>query len=240
MRHSSSVPYRLKEVTRVWRQNYNPGPRTSGNYLRWLYRFAQYCDSCKLDERAEMTRLGADRFANWWQSHKNHRLHKASIKQLYSALHAWATGLSMLGESMPQWERPPSGPTFDAHFQPFAEYQRAVRGNCTGTIRMTVRLLAAFERYRRSHGHAGRPIRLTEIDHYIISCRRRFSRKTVVAICSAIRTYLRFLHVTGQADVDLSGSVIAPTVRPEERPYRGLPWADVQRILNAIDRTCPT
>jgi integrase len=32
---------------------------------------------------------------------------------------------------------------------------------------------------------------------------------------------------------------MAPIVRPAERPHRTLPWADVQRILRAIDRSTP-
>ena len=40
-------------------------------------------------------------------------------------------------------------------------------------------------------------------------------------------------------DADLAASVMAPIVRPAERPYRALPWSDVQKILRAVDRTKP-
>jgi integrase len=96
----------------------------------------------------------------------------------------------------------------------------------------------AFYRHRRPRD-AHLPIRLSEIDAYMVACRKRLARRTVAAICSTIRGYLRFLHVTGAMEVDLAASVMSPTIRTDERPHRALPWADVQRILHAIDRSTP-
>jgi integrase len=39
--------------------------------------------------------------------------------------------------------------------------------------------------------------------------------------------------------IDLAPSIVGPIVRPVERPYRALPWEDVQRILRAVDRSTP-
>lgn len=139
---------------------------------------------------------------------------------------------------MPQWHLS-RAPIFDARLQPFADYLDTVRGDRTETIYRTLRMLTAFERHRQRHRRAGRHIQLSEIDDYITSCRRRFSKHTILAICSAIRAYLRFLHVTGEIDTDLAASVIAPTIRRPDRPYPVLPWTDVQRILRAIDRRQP-
>jgi integrase len=47
------------------------------------------------------------------------------------------------------------------------------------------------------------------------------------------------LHTAGATDVNLSASVMAPIIRPLERPSRTLPWPDVLRILRAVDRTTP-
>jgi integrase/recombinase XerD len=237
--HRSSVaPYRLEEVIQVWRKNRTPGPMTIPRYVSWLRRFALYCQSCDLDQRTELTQLGARRFAHWWRSKGSRRHGRLNVtaRLSHSALHAVAFALAALGESMPQWS-PPKGPPIPDRFQAFADYLRAVRGNGDHTIRMKIRILTAFECYRQFLDRADSPISLTDIDSYITSCRRRFSRKTVVLTCSAIRAYLRFLHVTRKMNVDLSASVLAPTVRPAERPYRGLPWTDVQKILHAVNRT---
>jgi len=127
--------------------------------------------------------------------------------------------------------------TLDPRFEPFADYLRDVRGNPPQTIRKKIWELTAFDRYRRRRRAADKPIRLSEIDAYVVTCRRRFARKTVASICSTLRSYLRFLYATGAMDTDLAASVMAPIIRTAERPHRALPWADVQRILRAIDRT---
>jgi len=242
MLHSGCVPYRLSEVKRIWRRNRCPGRPSLIAYQHWLLRFAAYCETHSLDQRTELTQRGAERFARWWRSDGSHRRGQLryTIAQSHHALRAWAFALSMLGESLPPWTVPRPAPAFDRRFQAFADYLRNVRGNPASTIHKKLVHLTAFHRYRRSRHCAGVPIRLSEIDAYIVACRRRFARTTVADICSTIRSYLRFLHATGAMKADLASSVMAPIVRTAERPYRALLWADVQRILRAVDRTTPT
>jgi integrase/recombinase XerD len=215
-----------------------------------MQRFAQYCQTSGLDQRSELTQLGAERFAHWWRSRKSDRHGRlkrrngqlqVTIKESRAALHSWATALSMLGECLPQWAPTKAPPDMYANYKDFADYLTAVRGNSAKTVCTRLADLATFQKYRQPHRRGGvpMPISLPEIDNYITLCRRTLSRQTVAGICSTIRMYLRYLHVTKKIDTNLAASVIAPTVRPAERPYRGLPWADVQRILHAVDRTQP-
>ncbi|MCP5319661.1 MAG: tyrosine-type recombinase/integrase [Pseudomonadales bacterium] len=127
----------------------------------------------------------------------------------------------------------------DPRFQTFAAFLHDVRGNSPRTIHKKLVHLSEFFHYRGNRGVAGLPIGLPEIDAYIVTCRQRFARRTVAGICSTIRSYLQFLHVTGVIDVDLATSVPAPIIRTDEQPHRALPWTDVQRILHAVDRACP-
>lgn len=238
---SSVSPYRLNDVRRIWRRNRSVTPQSAKVYLRWLDRFARYCERCALDQRVELTEKGAERFARWWRSRGSPRRGrlKVSIIASHSALRAWAFALSTLGEPMPPWRISAPAPAFGPQWQPFADYLRAVRGNPTRTIDKKIKHLAAFDRFCRSRGRQNSPIRLTEIDAYIVACARRLAHRTISDICSTLRTYLRFLHITGAMDADLAASVMAPIARPAERPYRALPWSDVQKILRAVDRTKP-
>jgi len=241
MRRWVSVPYRWGEVTRVWRRNRRLGPQSLSIYQQWIQRFSAYCETHGLDFHAELTEQGVERFARWWRlqgSCRRGRL-KNTIASSHGALRAWWFALATLGEPLPPWSAPRPTKAFDTKFRPFAEYLADVRGNPPGTIHKKLTHLTAFDRYRRSHGAVDRPIRLMEIDSYIVTCRRRAARTTVADICSTIRGYLRFLHATGGMDVDLAGSVIAPKVLPVERPHRALPWSDVQRLLRAVDRSTP-
>jgi len=236
------TPYRLRDVRRVWRRNHGLGRQSIVAYEYWLRRFARYCQARSLDQRTQLTQCGAERFARWWRSHGSRRRGQLEVAITASkmALHAWAYALSMLGESMPTWSPPRAPPPLDPRFQSFADYLRDVRGNPPQTIHKKVKHLVAFNDYRRFCGFAGVPICLSEIDAYLVACRRRLARTTVADICSTIRGYLRFLHVTGAIDADLAASVMAPTIRAAERPHRALSWTDVQRILAAVDRTTPT
>jgi integrase/recombinase XerD len=250
MRLPNSTPYRLNGVTQLWDQNQCPSSQSAiRRYLFWIHKFAQYCQRYELDQCSELTQLGANKFARWWRSRKSdrhgrllkrrHGQLQGSIKESRAALHAWSTALSMLGEQVPLWQPTKASPDMYASYQDFVDYLTAVRGNSEKTIRTRLADLTAFEIYRQSHGRGSAPISLSDIDDYITLCRRRLSRATVVIICSTIRMYLRFLHVTGKIDTNLAASVIAPSVRSAERPYRGLPWEHVQRILRAVDRRQP-
>ena len=237
----TSAPYRWNEVRRVWQRNRSLTRQSLQVYAYWLRRFAAYCESQALDQRSELTQQGAERFAVWWRSRGSYRRGrlKVAVAASRGPLRAWAFALSTLGESLPPWRTAIPTTAFSLRFRPFADYLRDVRGSPTTTIHKKLTQLTAFDRYRRAHGWSGLPIRLTEIDAYVVACRGRLARTTVADICSTIRSYLRFLHVTGQMAADLSRSVMAPTVRTAERPHRALPWSDVQRILRAIDRSRP-
>lgn len=239
MRHSVCIPYRLNEVERIWRQNDCPRREALIHYKHWLRRFAAYCETHSLDQRTELTQCGAERFARWWRSRGSRRRGqlKHAVGSAHTALRAWAFALTTLGESLPPWQAKESSVVFDPRFQRFTDYLREVRGNKPSTIHLMLTHLMAFDAYRRSRGTANKPIRLSEIDEYVVACRRRYSRCTVANICTMIRGYLRFLHTSGLAETSLASSVMAPKVRSAERPYRTLPWGDVQRILRAIDRS---
>src|SRR5258708_5275684 len=55
--------------------------------------------------------------------------------------------------------------------------------------------------------------------------------------CSSLRSFLRFLRMTGRSRHDLATCVVAPRIRMAERPPRALPWVDVRRILRSILQT---
>jgi integrase/recombinase XerD len=235
------TPYRLSDVKRVWRRNHGLGRQSLVIYEYWLHRFARFCQAHSLDQRTELTQRGAERFARWWRSHGSRRGGRleVAVSESKMALRAWAFALSMLGEPMPPWSLPRASSLIDPRFQSFADYLRDVRGNPPQTIHKKLAHLVALYRYRTSRGSTGLPIRLAEIDAYLIACRRHLALRTVADICSTIRGYLRFLHTTGAMDADLATSVMAPTIRTAERPHRALPWSDVQRILAALDRDTP-
>ena len=77
---------------------------------------------------------------------------------------------------------------------------------------------------------------LQDVDAYVVKLSERLAPRTVAHSCGTIRAFLRFLYSRGRLRFDISASVIAPVVRRGDRPPRALVWADVRRILRAVDR----
>ena len=161
----------------------------------------------------------------------------SAINSSRSALRAWAFALRTIDGRVPPWRAPVEQRPATQVLREFVEYLRAVRGNPPGTIHKKLRHIALFDAHCRSTERRSRLPRLQDIDQFVVACRSRYARATVADICSTLRGYLRFLCVTGRMRSDLAASVMAPIVRPSERPHRALPGSAVQRILNGIDRT---
>ena len=121
----------------------------------------------------------------------------------------------------------------------FVAYLNDVRGNPPQTVHKKLTHMAMFVEHCRKRHRVVHRARLKDIDDFIVTCRQRYARTTVADICSTVRGFQRFLCTTGRSSRDLSGSVLSPIVRVNERPHRALPWKDVQRILHAVDRTRP-
>jgi site-specific recombinase XerD len=100
-----------------------------------------------------------------------------------------------------------------------------------------VRHVLAWRAFLRRRHRRLSDAALQHVDAFIVVCARRYARATVADICSSLRAWLRFLHASGRRRADLSGSVAAPVLRRGRRPPRALPWADVRRLLEAVDQS---
>lgn len=80
---------------------------------------------------------------------------------------------------------------------------------------------------------------MIDIDRFVEKIAEHLSKVKVVDMCSSLRAFLRFLHITGRLQTDLARGVMAPRFRASERPPRTLPWQDVRRILRVIRRSEP-
>ena len=234
-------PHRFSDVRRIWEQNRCVEPRTISLYRYWICRYVDYCRTQGLDEEQELTRAGARRFASWWRSQGSPRRggFTTSLNSSRSALRAWSFALGILGVKVPPWESPTTPPPLSATMAAFVAYLNDVRGNPPQTVHKKLTHMAMFVEHCRKRHRVVHRARLKDIDDFIVTCRQRYARTTVADICSTVRGFQRFLCTTGRSSRDLSGSVLSPIVRVNERPHRALPWKDVQRILHAVDRTRP-
>lgn len=123
----------------------------------------------------------------------------------------------------------------------FAAFLRDHRGVGAGTIKQ-YRIEAAS--FLDTLGADATPERIgrltpTEVQRFVMVRASGLTRSGRKALCSTLRSFLRFLHLQGHLGRDLVACVpVIPSFRLARLP-RALPWDDVQHTLAAVDRSTP-
>jgi site-specific recombinase XerD len=97
--------------------------------------------------------------------------------------------------------------------------------------------IGRFLRHIEGGDQAIRTLVASQFDGFLVECGRRMSRRSIGRVSAALRSFLRYLHLSGQVDRDLSLQVAAPRVYALESVPRALPWEDVLKVLAAPDRS---
>ena len=87
--------------------------------------------------------------------------------------------------------------------------------------------------------HPGRLKTLTinDLEAFVKKISQRLSRVSLQHIAGRLRSFLRFLAVTGATPQGLDRQIDTPRVYREEQLPGTLPWETVQTFLNSIDRS---
>jgi len=123
-----------------------------------------------------------------------------------------------------------------------AAYCQHRRSHCDvaeATLGRDLKTAKAFLGLLGSQGKTVSRVTVADVDRFIVDLSRRVSRRTVRDTGSSLRSFLRFLRMTGRLCRDLASWVVTPRIRLAERPPRALPWADVRRILRSIPQSQP-
>jgi integrase/recombinase XerD len=157
----------------------------------------------------------------------------------FTAARALSCALAALGYAVPTWSasRPEVRPT--PLVERYLQHRLQYRGIARRTHRFESQCATTLLGFLTACGRTVRTIRIVDIDAFVISRSKMFTAKTVAGICSALRAFLRYLHMVGLTAVDLAAHVASPRVRSVDRPPRAVPWNTVRRILHAIDTTSP-
>jgi integrase/recombinase XerD len=231
---------RERKVVEIWRRGHLSWS-TIHIYLHWVRRFKTYCDQRKLIEADQLSLAGALTFARNYVGPrlKGRRAVRSCRDFARSALHAWACALRSLGVSVPTWRDKAKPPALPPLMNEYSEYRRAHVGVAESTLKRDIDTVQQFLQHLRRKQSTLDQVALVDIDRFIERAAERFSKAKVVDVCSSLRAFLRFLHMTGRLKTDLASGVMAPRFRVSERPPRTLPWQDVRRILQAIRRSEP-
>ena len=232
------VAYKMDPaIERIWLENRSLTHSSIQLYRYRVRRFINYCRSRNLLEKTQLTLEGVKTFSRWHA--RSRRLDFDDVfSRMRSALGSWAAARKVLGEELPQWTpTPDSLASLSPMLREFAEHLSEQRGNPLVTIQKIIGHVKKLLGYLLSREREPRRVRLTDIDAFLIECRKRYARATAADITCSVRSFLRFMVASGRMRADLAPSIVGPIVRPMERPHRTLPWEDVRRILSVIDRS---
>jgi integrase/recombinase XerD len=109
-----------------------------------------------------------------------------------------------------------------------------------GTLQRDLEIAKGFLRLLRAQGKTAGRATVADVDRFILQLSERVSRRSLADRSSSLRSFLRYLRMTGKLPRDLATVVMTSHIRPAERPPRALPWTDVRRILQSIPQSRPS
>ena len=236
--HKEVEPH-VAKIIRVWRSN-GLTWATIRHYRQWVRRF--YEDCRRRGEVAE-GRLTREIVARWAARRARERGTNpvGTRSAANSALWAWSWGRAACGLAVPPWDAPAQPkPTLPPLQDAFMRHRREVRGLADSTARRDLSVIQEFLIFIRSRRQPVVHIRVADVDDFLDKCSSRWALKTLARAAYVLRSFLQFLYSSGKIPHDLATAVASPQVRRGDVPPRALPWADVRRIVRAIDRNTHT
>lgn len=219
-------------VVALWRAS----GRTEATTTQCAYWSRRYLEYCIDHGRVPLEHLTRGRVARFVASETRTRTRRAPSSCLpLTALRALSCALGSLGYKVPAWRRPPAKRRLSGIVAAFVEHRERHRGVAPATIPGDVRVATRFLGFLRRRRRRVAALRITDVDDFVVKLSSKWTPKSVAAVCSTLRAFLRFLHATRRLHVDVASCVAAPRVRSVNRPPRSIPWSDVQRILRVID-----
>lgn len=223
-----------EDMLRIWRADHCIQDSSAAVYLQWIKRFRAYCARHELNERAELTLEGADRFIAWYARHRHLDPQRGGLTR--SPLYALNRVYQVMGLDPPAWQAPQAAsPPASALLGEYADHLARRRGSPASTIHKKQDHVGKLLEHLAGQGKTWRTMALTDIDDFLVGCAQRFARSTVADLASSVRSFTRFLLATERISVELAESVVSPVQPKFERPRRALPWNDVQRLLRSVD-----
>ena len=125
------------------------------------------------------------------------------------------------------------------HLAAYTGYLKTVRGAAASTIQQNSYTASDFLAHLKIQRHPGRLKILTinDLEAFVKKISQRLTRASLQHIVGRLRSFLRFLAITGEIPQGLDRQIDTPRVYQEEQLPNALPWETVQTFLNSIDRS---
>lgn len=152
---------------------------------------------------------------------------------------AYALGQSLLKYLEEQGELAFTPPTRSERLiHAYREHLERVRGLAASTIGRHARLAGDFLHFLRYDDvHSLPQARVVDLEAFVAEASARVGRITMQKVIAILRSFLRFLAVSGEIPAGLDRQIESPRHHRGERLVRALPWNDVLSLLHTIDRS---
>jgi len=148
--------------------------------------------------------------------------------------HAWLRHLGYL-------RRPVAPIPFQPHLDAFCQWAAQERGLRPTTIDLRRRTLAQFLRWYGARGRALAALHVSDIDAYLaLGGERGWSRVFRHSVADSLRAFVRYGAEHHWVPWALASAIQSPRVYALASLPAGPAWADVQRLLAAVDTARPT
>src|SRR5258708_21608548 len=121
----------------------------------------------------------------------------------------------------------------------YAHHLKTVRGAAASTIQQNSYTASEFLAHLQIEQYPGRLKTLTinDLEAFVKKISPRLTRASLQRIATRLRSFLRFLVVTGEIPHGLDRQIDTPRVYQEEQLPSALPWETVRTFLHSIDRS---
>lgn len=150
-----------------------------------------------------------------------------STQQLF--VHTAKAWLGFLG----RLQAPPAVRTeFSRRVSAFERYMREERGLSPATIAFRCDALGWFCTFLPERRRVLNEISVTDVDAFLaMKGAAGWSRASLDLLAGSLRSFFRYAHDRHWCAADIAAAIQGPRIFAQEQPPRGLPWADVQRLL---------
>jgi len=224
-----------------WLSTQGYSATTVRRHVTVLMRFADHADSCGATRPEELPDL-VDAFVAHMERKRRRRNAKKAVPR-------WFTGqvrvpveqmLRFLLPDLPSTHRRPLPFPFRNAVPGFLDHLRHERGLQETTLSHYGAHLRRLERFLDCIGLADLGhLSPTILSAFVVESGRDLGKSAMHVLCSDLRVFLRHLHRTGLHGRDLSVAVDGPRVYRLSAVPRSIPWPEIERVLERVDRRTP-
>ena len=129
------------------------------------------------------------------------------------------------------WREPTVAFQYQGELDEYVRWMRDERGFTPSTVEQWTRVIGRFLRWCEETDRQLKSLQPEDVDAYLVTHARLWSRVSVANIASALRGFLRYAAERGMCIERVAASISRPRLYQQERLPYAPDWSDVQRIL---------